>query len=122
MSYNITTWKTKKLKNFKIPHKAFFEPDLSDWHPRVKIVDDGKISLSAMDNDDIIGVREKDILHIHEINIAGEGSGMFVYKILTRAFEKSSGELEAVCIWEGGDSVSKLIVNDGKVKWEPIEL
>jgi hypothetical protein len=36
--------------------------------------------------------------------------------------EKSSGTLIATQIWEGGDSISKITVNNGEVIEEPVEL
>jgi len=42
--------------------------------------------------------------------------------ILEPALKDNTGRLEAVCVWEGGDTINKLIVDNGEVKWENIEL
>mgnify|MGYP001581279578 CR=1 FL=1 len=36
MSYNIDTWKTKRLENLVIPMGAFFIHERKDWHPKVE--------------------------------------------------------------------------------------
>ena len=62
------------------------------------------------------------MLLVNEVTVYGEGSGTFMREIFTPALAKSTGVLEAVLIWEGGDTISRLVVEDGKVTESDIEL
>ena len=55
-------------------------------------------------------------------DMSGEGSGTFYNWILKPALKQSEGILEAVLIWEGGDSIQWLTVKAGKVTERDIEL
>lgn len=65
---------------------------------------------------------EDEIFICKAINCSGEGSGFTMNEILEPVFKDSKGELIAVCVWEGGDSINRLIVKDGTVEWEQIEI
>jgi len=43
-------------------------------------------------------------------------------EVLEPAFKDNTGKFIASCVWEGGDSINKLIVNGGAVSWEDIEI
>ena len=51
-----------------------------------------------------------------------DGSGTTMNWILEPAFKDSTGRFVATCIWEGGDSVNRLIVDKGSVIWKEIDL
>jgi hypothetical protein len=121
MSYNIDNWKLKRLENFSIPMSAFFESPRKDWHPEIE--KDGCLTiLSCGCEQEIKGIEKADVLHINHINMSGEGSGSFFHHVLDNALKKSNGILEAVRIWEGGDSIDRLFVENGKVSVTEIEL
>jgi len=121
MSYNISVFKIKKIENLEIPLLAFFEHERKDWHP-IKKYNEEKLILECGCEQEITGIVENNILKIESMNMAGEGSGTFIDWILEPALKKSRGILEASCVWERGDSINKLIVNNGNVKWEKIEI
>ena len=122
MSYNIDTFKVKKLSELTIPIAAFFEHERSDWHPEKEYDENGKLKLNCGCGQEITGSVDNNILKVESINMSGEGSGTFVGWILKPALAKSSGVLEAACVWEGGDCINRLIVSDGVVKWEDVEI
>ena len=62
------------------------------------------------------------VLHVSEIAIHGEGSGTLLDWIIGPALKDSTGRLVATRVWEGGDTIDRLIVNDGEVGFEGIEL
>ncbi len=121
MSYNIDTWKLKKLVNLAIPLESFFKSDRADWHPEKIYCKDGELILGFMSGD-ITGRVKDGILYVKEIDISGEGSGGDMDEVIEPALEDSTGELVASCVWEGGDSINQLIVKDGKVEWRDIEI
>ncbi len=98
MSYNIDTWKTKKIENLVIPMKAFYPEDKKNWHPYEPIITD------TMDGVD---------LKVDGIRNYGEGSGSFMRYILSNALKQSKGKLVVVCVWEGGDTITKTTYVDG---------
>jgi len=122
MSYNIDTFKIKKLENLEIPLLAFFGHDRSDWHPEKEYDENGKLTLNCGCGQEISGTVENNVLKVDGMEMHGEGSGTFVDWILEPALKKSTGILEASCVWEGGDTINRLIVNNGNVKWEDIEI
>ena len=70
----------------------------------------------------ILGILNDGMLNVTSLNLTGEGSGALMDYVIEPALKLSKGYLEATIIWEGGDSVTKLIVSDGVLTNEPIEL
>jgi hypothetical protein len=122
MSYNCDTWKVKKLKDFKIPVASLFKHSRNDWHPEIIHDADGGVTFEIMSNVCIGGFIKDNWLTVSFIDCSGEGSGIGMNMILEPAFEDSTGELIASCVWEGGDSINRIIVKDGEVSWEDIEI
>ncbi len=121
MSYNIDTWKLKKLVNLAIPLESFFKSGETDWHPEKEYDKNGMLTL-VFGESEITGRVEDGILHVKEIDIGGEGSGSDMHEVIEPALEDSTGELIASCVWERGDSINQIIVKDGKVEWRDIEI
>lgn len=121
MSYNITEFKVKKLESLVIPVQSLFQSERTDWHPEQKTLGGG---LSRFSNEflDIVGTIKDGFLHCTSIDCVGEGSGTSMRLILEPALKNSEGEFIAVCVWEGGDSISRLVVQDGEVDWIQVEL
>lgn len=126
MSYNIDKWKTKKLENLVIPYSAFFKHARTDWHPKepeVVNADTGEVRLGCGCGQEILGfLKDGKFIVTKFETMSGEGSGTFYGWILRPALEESTGRLEAVLVWEGGDSIQRLQVNDGKIAESEIEL
>jgi len=121
MSYNIDTWKTKELKDLKIPLSLFSELGNEDYRPKVTKNDDGKTVVDFR-NDEIIGVETNGILLVEKIHLFGVASGYLYHEYLLPILEKSTGVLTAVTIGEHGDSISRLECVNGKVTETNIEL
>lgn len=127
MSYNITTWKTKKLDNLTIPLSTLY--DLSDsllsrgWRPDDPTIDPvTQTATIELAESEISGKLTADSIAVSEIYIHGEGSGTYFHDIILPALEKSTGELEAALVWAGGDSLQSLKVSNGEISLEDIEL
>ena len=121
MSYNCTTWRTKELVDLRIPFKALYVSDVEGWRPnRV----DGPGDTVTLDWCDSIieGQLVDGILAVTSLRIAGEGSGACTTYVLIPAFKQSTGRLVAARVWEGGDSIDRLTVDNGHVSVENIEL
>lgn len=121
MSYNIDTWKLKKLEGLKIPVKSFFTNKRTDWHPEKEYDEDGILTLTLMESH-VTGKVADGILEVTDIHIHGEGSGTSMSWILEPALGDSKGELIASCVWEGGDSINQLTVKDGNIEWKDVEI
>lgn len=126
MSYNIDTWKTKSLVDLEIPLRAIYDSDKRGWleAPRIGKDDPEQVFISIGECAGITALlRTTDnVLCVSKVRVSGEGSGTMYSEILLPALKKSSGKLEAVLVWEGGDSITRLIVDNGKVAEENIEL
>ena len=126
MSYNISNWKTKRLENFIIPVSAFYLSERSDFHPEQKYDENtGEKILRFPLEVQIEGAIDQldgGSFKVSKIDFYGEGSGYFYTFIFEPALLQSTGILEAVLIWEGGDSISRLQVENGTIRREEIEL
>jgi hypothetical protein len=133
MSYNIDTWKVKKIENFIVPIKSFFKHERKDWHPEITDNGNGTITMTSLESKwtgEILGYVDDDLernnpkhsLKIISINCSSEGSGTTMSWILEPAFKDSTGILIASCVWEGGDTINKLTVKNGAVSWEDIDI
>lgn len=121
MSYDIDAFKVKKLNNLSFPVSSLFKHEREDWHFERKNNDDGTVVFEGMSTI-LNGKIKDDIFFVESIECYGEGSGTEMNWILEPALEDSTGELIASCVWEGGDSINKLIVKDGEIDWEEIEI
>lgn len=123
MSCNINNWNTKKLENLQIPVKAFYKHKRTDWHPRLRVISEGnmEVELECGCEQLIKGILKDEAIHVTEINMYGEGSGTFKSWILDEALKESTGELEAVLIWETGE-IYRLKVKEGVIEETEIEL
>ena len=122
MSYNIDTWKLKKLDYLRIPIQFLFPNRYKDWNPEIEIIEDGYIKLIFMETVEIDGREIGDVLCVEKIEFYGEDSGTLMNLILEPALKNSTGELIASCVWEGGDTINQLRVKDGNVEWVDIEI
>lgn len=123
MSYNIDTFKLKKIENFNIPLDSFFKHERTDWHPTIERQEDGSLVIcSGSDSIKLHGAITNGMFHCTHLSCHGEGSGTFMHWILEPAFGDSTGELIASCVWEGGDSINQLRVKDGNVTWVDIDI
>ena len=120
MSYNISSWKIKKLDSLAIPVKALCEGNNYFDAPRLDI-STGIYTIPGMDGTEIIGRIDGPMIHVSDITCYGEGSGS-AYGVLFDALKQSTGMLTVSCVWEGGDSITRLTVVNGDVTEEDIEL
>ena len=104
-----------------IPIASLFKSERKDWHPDRINNDDGTVTFEIMETT-LHGHIENDCLVVSSIDCSGEGSGVAMNWILEPAFENSTGELIASCVWEGGDSINQITVENGKISWKNIEI
>ena len=118
MSYNIDTWKTKKLENLVIPMSEIRKLPYVD----VYLDEDGNIDISGVSEMfEITGTLDGKSVRVVTICHEGERSG-HTWDALKTCLKSSTGEFVATQVWEGGDSITRLIVKDGIVTEENIEL
>lgn len=133
MSYNISQWKTKRIDNLVIPFSALYNESLhKDWLPEKPIIavsenGDFVLNIECGCGQEILGLAIKEggsiiAIQVTAFDMSGEGSGTFWHEVLERALRKSTGLLEVVRVWEDGDYIDRLLVEDGVVTEEKIEL
>jgi hypothetical protein len=119
MSYNITSWRTIELKNFVLlgimpfdVDDVFIAPDSVD--PPTHIINCNYGSYTNIE-----GKYQNDTFIVKFIGVEGECSGGKFNDFLGDVLMKSTGYMKAILIWECGDSVEELIVNDGEIQFNP---
>lgn len=122
MSYNVDTWKTKELTDLRIPIASLFKHERKDWHLTRVNHNDGSVTFSDLGCINIHGTLDGDVVVVSSIEASGEGSGRSLAWIIEPAMKHSTGKLIASRVWEGGDYIDRLIVVDGDVTSEEIEL
>jgi hypothetical protein len=124
MSYNIDTFKVKQLENLTIPVPSLYTHPRKDHHPTKMLSkqNDSWIRFQCLESCFVEGPVIDDAIHVKAIDWNGEGSGTDMDWILEPALKNSTGVLIASCVWEGGDSIDQLRVDNGKVEWVDIEI
>ena len=118
MSYNIDTWNTKEILCLKIPLTAIQEIE----DTTIKIFNGGNVSVDGpAEVFEITGKLTDGIVGVESIAVCGEGSGR-AWNSLIELLKQSTGELVAIQVWEGGDSISRLTVVSGEVREQQIEI
>ena len=119
LMYNITNWEIKCLRNLIIPLKYLGEREIDRF---IYEGEDAILFYGSELDYSMTGVIKDDEIIVSDIDLWGESSGSIFHSTLIPALRKSTGELEAVIVWEGGDEITRLTVKDGKVNEETIEL
>lgn len=130
MSYNITNWTTKRIENLVIPFSALYDASIrKDWIPEQPrlvphsghqgIVIEGGCGQMIEGS---FADETNSAIRVSNFDMHGEGSGSFWHEVLKSALEKSTGTLEVIRIWEGGDYIDRLRVKDGVLSEEKVEL
>lgn len=130
MAYNISNWTTKRLNKLTVPLDALYDLNESlssrGWqlpNPEIYSMDGGIfMAIELTEISEIKGELIGKHIVISEIYFGGERSGTVFEEIFKPALEGSSGELEAVLVWEGGDSISRFKIKDGEITESEIEL
>jgi hypothetical protein len=117
MSYNITNWKTKEIKDFCVPLDDIYDlPDVS-----VELFHNGPvIARCVSEGFKLVGILNSNNVIVDLIESYGESSGSSWDSVLD-LFHKSSGRLTALVVWEGGDTITRLVVDSGIVIEENID-
>ncbi|OGC94111.1 MAG: hypothetical protein A2W25_12060 [candidate division Zixibacteria bacterium RBG_16_53_22] len=89
--------------------------------------DTGEATIYGLGEGELVGkityyLGKPDSIFVTSIECCGEGSGRCWSEVLMPTLEHSTGRLVAIQVWEGGDSITRLTVQDGVVKEEQIEL
>lgn len=118
MSYNINTWKTKKLEDLKIPISEIYRLP----YVEVRLLPINKIEIDgSAEGFKIIGTLENDIISISKITMSDEGSGN-TWEYLIECLKKSTGKMIASQVWEGGDRITLLTVDNGIITETQVEI
>lgn len=122
MSYNIDTWNTKELANFKIPIEAIHAKGLDVLLLPSGDSDDQKISISGGAEDmGIEGILNNNIISVAVIHCSGEGSGRF-WEHFQDILKHSTGKLISTQVWEGEGTIGRLTAIEGEVCESYIEI
>jgi len=122
VSYNISQWKTKELRSFRIEMTALrYKEDYLN-HPTVDVQTGILTFTGRAEGFELRGVQNGPWLDVDSIESYGEASGTMQEYLKEQVFPRSTGLLLVVLVWEGGDTIERLTVKDGIVTEEAIEL
>lgn len=123
MSYNITNWRTKAIGCLEVPYSQLFDHPRRDFHPHVEIPDPAQpLCLRLLVGEGFIeGCLDGKTFKVVDVDLSGEFSGTFYREVFLPAMQESSGTLKARLVWEGGDSISDLVIHNGKVTESDVE-
>lgn len=124
MSYNISTVKSLKIKDLFLKLDSIYNPSYGNWMPEKGEIDleTGKITIQCGCEQEIIGEIIGTEFKVSELHLYGEGSGTFWCDYMTEILKTSTGEMSGTFIWEGGDSICKVVLKDGVLTEEEVEL
>lgn len=115
MSYNITAWRTIRLDGLSIPVDGAFRKEAYEWGK------DNALTIRLCEDKGLSGVYADGWLQVERINLRGEGSG-WGWEALKAALVRSIGYLDAVLIWEGGDSITRVTSVNGSITSVAVDL
>lgn len=116
MSYNVDTWHEIECTDLAIPFETL--------NVEARIFPDKRISLRLCEDGYVKGILDtanNNIVLVDSIKVRGAGSSHALEK-LKHALKSSTGKLDAVMVWEGGDSVSRLTAVNGEVTYQTVDL
>ena len=117
MSYNISAWRTKDMVDFQVPLSVIQKLPYAE----VELLPENKIRVSGVSElFELEGVLTDGNVSVSKIHHGSEGSG-YVWDDFLEALKHSKGILVATQVWEGGDYITKLIVNNGVVTVTKVE-
>jgi hypothetical protein len=102
MSYNIDSIDIRIIKPIWMNH------DDAVW-----LADEDRVEIGPLD--DLENLGESGRVKLKHLNWCGEGSGHSFDYFKREVLTKIHGHAELRIVWEGGDSITGLIVKDGKV-------
>jgi hypothetical protein len=128
MSGNIDTFKLKSLsltfpRDFDIGD--FIVENVNEsWRDDIVVERDLKTWSFREDREGLVmrGEVDGENFVVTELECHGEFSGTLYHDCLLPMLKKFKGDIEAVCIWEGGDSIRRLTSRKGKITETDIEL
>lgn len=120
MSYNIDNWTTKELRDLRIPLRALESADRMDA-PELDTKTGALTYGGLSEGFELKGIQDGGALVVSSVVSYGEGSGSQM-DTLEEILAQSTGYLRAILVWEGGDSITRLIVQDGQVTNEDVEV
>lgn len=121
MSYNLDNFRVVKVDNFRInPQRLdsmadagaldMYKYDNGRWTIQFAFPEVGEMEGRR--------VNENGVFVVESIQLYGGGSGLFMSETLEPLLaEDSAGYLEAILVWEGGDSLQRMTVRDGQIDY-----
>ncbi len=115
MSYNVTGFAIKKMDNFTLPYAVVLKASEGN----VNIADVLTFNDFPVEGMKIVGTFNGDTLRVTDISYYGEYSGTY-WNEFEELLTQSTGTLKARIVWEGGDSVEVVTIENGVITREEL--
>ena len=116
MSYNVTGFALKKLDSFTLPYAKLLEMTDGDVTIQNDVLTFDEFYPSYVE---IVGTLDGDRLNVTHVHYSGEGSGTY-WDTFEELLTQSTGTLKARIVWEGGDSVEVVTIENGVIMREEL--
>lgn len=116
MSYNVTGFTIKKLDSFTLPYDAVLEMAEGELIDKDGVLTFDNFYAELME---ITGTCDGDRLCVTDLHYGSEGSGTYWDKF-EELLQTSTGTLKARVVWEGGDTVEIVTVDNGTITREAV--
>ena len=116
MSYNVTGFALKKLDSFTLPYAAVLEASEGDVNIAGDVLTFDEFYAECME---IVGTLDGDRLIVTDLDYHGEGSGTY-WDNFEELLKQSTGTLKARIVWEGGDTVEVVTIENGTITREEL--
>lgn len=122
MSYNIDSWEQIECSlTFPASLLDDDELDIIEDVEYGKPGDSTDVTIELGMGGELKGALTGDTVTVRELSMTGEGSGSHMEDLIV-LLEQTSGTYTAFLVWEGGDSLSLLTVEEGMFKDENLDI
>jgi len=127
MPYNISMIKVKELHDFKLNLNILKATIIVKHNRGNSIVELSDLEITKnkiifFDCLEIEGQLRDDLFTVTNFDWCGDWSGIVWRDVLLPSFSSSLGIMKVVLIWEGGDYIEQVNVNDGVIETEVIRV
>lgn len=116
MSYNVTGFALKKLDSFTLPYAAVLEASEGSVNNNGGVMTLDSFPVEGME---IVGALDGERLTVTDISYSGEYSGTY-WEHFEELLTQSTGTLKARIVWEGGDTVEVVTIENGMITREEL--
>ena len=119
MSYNVTGFAIKKLDSFTLSYRSLLDASDGDVNITDNVLAFNSFPVEGMEIVGTLDTPDDERLNVTDISYYGEYSGTY-WDEFEELLTQSTGTLKARIVWEGGDSVEVVTIENGVLTREEL--